>query len=132
MNDVRPSVLLSNAGPSTVLTDTDGVSPDTDSVLVMVMVYATGLLMRWVRQAKGRGLTDMAAECGVSASVLSRVELARREPRLSLLLMLCNLLGVRFSDVMRMAEDEAFPMGRGPWTVHPVDLIGRGPWGGDA
>jgi DNA-binding XRE family transcriptional regulator len=131
MNDVRPSVLLSNCGPSAVLTDTDGVSPDTDSVLVMLA--ATGLLMRWVREAKGLALTDMAAQCGVSASVLSRVELARREPRVSLLLMLCNLLGVRLSDVMRMAEDEAFPMGRGPWTAHPVDLIGRGSvWGGDA
>ncbi len=63
---------------------------------------------------RGSGTADrreVAARCGVSSSVLCRMELARRPPRLELLLMVCHELGVRFSDVMRFAEDEAFPAG---------------------
>lgn len=131
MDDARPSVvLLSEWGPNAVLTDTDGASPDTDSV--SVMLYAIGLLMRRAREARGWIQADLADACEMWVPVLSRIERARREPRLSLALTLCNLLGVRFSDVMRMAEDEAFPLGRGPWTDQPANLLGCTPlWAGD-
>lgn len=92
---------------------------------VVVMLHAATWLLRRVRERRGLMLREVAEQCDVSLSVLSRAELSRREARLSLLLQVCNVLGVRFSDVMRVAEDEAFPMTRSPWDDCPAYLLGR-------
>jgi transcriptional regulator with XRE-family HTH domain len=96
-----------------------------DSAGVAGIVHATSALIREVRLARGVVMTHAADECSVSPSVLSRAELARREPRLSLLLTLCGVLGVRLSAVLRMAEDEAFRLGTAPWTIDPAELLGH-------
>jgi transcriptional regulator with XRE-family HTH domain len=119
----RPPVMFGANGETIVLTDTNGASPDMDSATVIM--HASALLLRRARQNRGLTLEELADACFVSPSVLCRIELARREPRLRVVLSLCNLLGVRFSDVLRMAEEEAFPLGRNPWTDRPEDLIGH-------
>lgn len=106
------SRLLSDQG-EVVLTSWPG-SPEIDSVTAMLPMV--GVLLRRVRENQGLLLTEAAAQAGMSMSVLSRVERAQREPRLRTALVLCNVLGIRFSDLMRVAEDEAFPWAalRGP------------------
>lgn len=99
--------------------------PGLDSASVAAIMHATGTLMRRVRLAKGLVLAEAAGECGVSSSVLSRAELARREPSLRLLLTLCGVLGVRLSAVLRMAEEAALPLGTQPWTEDPAELLGH-------
>lgn len=96
--------------------------PPMDSVVVMLQ--AVSWLLRRAREHHGWQLVEVAERCGVSPSVLSRVERAQREPHLWLVLRICNVVGVRFSDVMRMAENEAFPVNNNPWTDHPIDLFG--------
>lgn len=96
-----------------------------DSPSMTAIMHATGTLMRQIRLARGWGLAEAADQCQVSTSVLCRVELARREPRMHLLLTLCGVLGVRLSAVLRMAEDEALPLGTQPWTDDPADLLGH-------
>jgi transcriptional regulator with XRE-family HTH domain len=96
-----------------------------DSASMAAILRATGTVMRQVRLARGWGLGEAAGLCRVSASVLCRAELARREPRLHLLLTLCGVLGVRLSAVLRLAEDEALPLGTLPWTDDPADLMGH-------
>jgi transcriptional regulator with XRE-family HTH domain len=91
------------------------------------MRHAVGALLRRARENQGLLQMDVADLCGVSRSVLCRLEHADREPRLSVLVMLCGVLGMRFSDVLRMAEDEAFPVGAVPWSHHSVELIGHDP-----
>jgi transcriptional regulator with XRE-family HTH domain len=99
--------------------------PRPDSASVAAIVHATGTVIRQVRLARGLLLAQASGECGVSASVLCRAELARREPRLRLLLTLCGVLGVRLSAVLRMAEEAALPLGTEPWTDDPAELLGH-------
>jgi transcriptional regulator with XRE-family HTH domain len=73
----------------------------------------TGL--RVVRQERDWRLARMAAELGVSQSVVCRLELARREPSLRQMIEAYGVLGIRFSDAQRAAEDQAFPLGGAPW-----------------
>jgi transcriptional regulator with XRE-family HTH domain len=94
-----------------------------DSAGVAAILHATGTVMRQVRRARGLTIADTAPQCGVSSSVLCRVELARREPRLHLLLALCGFLGVRLSAVLRIAENDALPIGALPWTADPAELL---------
>lgn len=108
-------------GLDALLADESGL----DGASVAAIMHATGTLMRQVRLARGLVLADAAGECGVSSSVLCRAELTRREPRLQLLLTLAGVLGVRLSAVLRMAEDEALPLGTEPWTDDPADLLGH-------
>lgn len=124
MTGSRPSVLYSGSG-EIMLTGLPG-SPEIDSVAAMAPAVAS--LLRRVRENQGLSLAEAAGRCGMSPSVLSRLERAHRGLRLRQLLALCNVLGVRFSDVMRAAEDEAFPLGDTPWTEHPAGLLAvRGP-----
>jgi transcriptional regulator with XRE-family HTH domain len=117
----HPTVLFSDRSPDIVLADGGHDVPATDSV--MVMAHAATWVLRQVRQKRGLVLSGFADRCGVSVPVMSRLERSAREPRLYLLLAMCNLLGVRFSEVMRIAEDEAFPVGDQPWTDHVAELI---------
>lgn len=124
MTEPGPALLLSNQGVM-VLTDTE---PAWESV--PVMTAAAGVLLRRARERQDLLQVRVAEQLGLSASVVCRIEWARREPRLATTLALCNVLGVRLSDVMRAAEDEAFPSGRGPWTEFPARLIGPEAGGG--
>lgn len=116
-------LLLGDAWPGRILTPNAQQWPNSDSLLAMMR--ALSWMLRQLRESRDLQVMEIAARCGVSNSVLSRVELARRPPRLELLLMVCHELGVRFSDVMRFAEDEAFPLGSEPWTDESFELIAR-------
>jgi DNA-binding XRE family transcriptional regulator len=119
MSEAGPSRLLCDQG-EIVLTGRPGC-PEIDSVAVMLPAMA--LSLRRARVNQGIVQSDAAARAGMSVSVLSRIELARRVPGLRVALVVCNVLGIRFSDVMRAAEDEAFPLGGIPWTDHPARLL---------
>jgi ribosome-binding protein aMBF1 (putative translation factor) len=79
------------------------------------ILRAIGDLLRRTRLSSGLALHELATRCGVSQSVLCRVELARRAPGLPFLLNVCARLGIRASDLFRAAEDAAVP------TLPPVD-----------
>ena len=87
------------------------------------IVRSTGMVLRRVRLARGLQQREPARLCGVSISDVCRIELGRRTPALDRLIMLCTVLGVRPSEVLRMAEDEAFPLDSAPWTASPAELL---------
>lgn len=118
----HPTVLFSDRGPDIVLADGGHDVPATDSV--MVMAHAATWVLRQVRMTRGLSMSNAGKQCGVSVPVMSRFERSEREPRLYMLLAVCNMLGIRFSEVMRIAEDEAFPFGDQPWTDSVAELIG--------
>jgi ribosome-binding protein aMBF1 (putative translation factor) len=80
------------------------------------ILRAIGDLLRRARLGSGMRLGELAARCGVSQSVLCRVELARRPPSIAFLMTVCSRLGIRVSDVFRAAEDAAVPL---PTTPRP-------------
>lgn len=98
---------------------------------VMALNRAVGLLLRRARENQALPQQYVADKCGMSNSVVCRLESATREPRLAQLVMLCLVLGVRLSDVIRAAEDEAFPLDPVPWSGRSAELIRR-PAGGEA
>ena len=83
---------------------------------VDAIFQANGVNLRTIRIGRNLTLTELASLCGISQSVLCRVELNRREPSLRLLIRAYAELGVRASDALRLAEDEAFPLGGHPWV----------------
>lgn len=89
------------------------------------MCLSVGMLMRRARQNQERMLKDLADDCGLSMSVLCRLELGRRLPSLPVVFLVCMCLGVRLSDIVRRAEDEAFPLLSNPWTPDPAQLLDR-------
>lgn len=86
-----------------------------DDAGVAAILASIGAQVRSERQRRGWLLADMAVRLNISASVICRLELARREPSIHQLIMVCAALDRRLSDVLRIAEDEAFPLGRTPW-----------------
>lgn len=90
-------------------------APLDDGVLTAIFASIGGQV-REARHDRQWYLDDLAARVDVSASVICRLELARREPSLLQLINVCAVLGRRPSDVVREAEDDAFPFGRGPWS----------------
>jgi hypothetical protein len=120
--------LATGLGLGAVLGTVD--EPGWDSASVAAVLRGTGTVLRQVRLARGLALVEAADRCRVSVSVLSRTELARRDQRLPLLLALSGVLGVRLSGVLRLAEDEAFPLGGLSWAEDPADLLR--PSGGEA
>jgi ribosome-binding protein aMBF1 (putative translation factor) len=90
-----------------------------DEAAIAAILVSIGGQVRAARQRRGWYLSDVAERLDLSASVICRLELARREPSLHQLIMVCAVLGQRFSDVIRIAENEAFPMGLAPWTPPP-------------
>lgn len=86
-----------------------------DDAGIAAMLASVGAQVRAARQGKGWFLSDIAERLNLSASVICRLELARREPSVHQLIMVCAALGLRLSDVMRIAEIEAFPLGPTPW-----------------
>ena len=62
-----------------------------------------GRRLRHVRQEAGRTLGDVAGQVGMSASALSLIENGKREPRLTVLTSLAQVLGVQLSDLLAAA-----------------------------
>jgi transcriptional regulator with XRE-family HTH domain len=87
-----------------------------DDAGISAILAALGTQLRRIRLERGWQLKDLAEDMGMSMSVLCRLELARREPSARNLITICSALEVRLSDVLRRAEDEAFPMGLAPWS----------------
>ena len=94
-----------------------------DEATQRAITQAMGDLLRQARLASGLKLAELAAECGVSQSVLCRVELARRQPAMPLLMTVCARLGIRLSDLFRAAEDAAVPLPEAPRNGRFHDLI---------
>ncbi|HEX5117895.1 MAG TPA: helix-turn-helix domain-containing protein [Pseudonocardiaceae bacterium] len=88
-----------------------------DDAGLMAILTSIGTQVREARQGRGWFLSDLAYRVELSPSVVCRLELARREPSLHQVITVCSVLGKRFSDVLRTAEDEAFPLGRAPWDI---------------
>lgn len=99
-----------------------GTGLESDSVLLIVA--AVGPAVRKARLRQRRSQTAVAVASGLVESILSRIESGQRIPRLDQLVALCDTLGVRPSDVLRFAEDGAFPLGGDPWTDQPDTLLG--------
>lgn len=89
---------------------------------------AIGDLLRRARHASGLKLAELSDRCGISQSVLCRVELARRTPNIPLLIAVCAAMGVRASDVFRAAEDAAVPLPITPAAGRFHELFGVTPY----
>jgi ribosome-binding protein aMBF1 (putative translation factor) len=97
-----------------------------DTADANAIVSAVCSRLRSARLQQGMSLAEAALRLRLSPSVLSRLEQAKRAPSLLRLVTASGALGVRLSDVLRLAEDEAFPLGSAPWaagraTVSPED-----------
>lgn len=64
-----------------------------------------GRLIRAARMAAGFKAYELAEMCGISPSVMSRVEMGLRPPRFTLLMTISAQLGIRLSDLVRTAEE---------------------------
>jgi transcriptional regulator with XRE-family HTH domain len=95
-----------------------------DKATEEAITKAVGDLLRRARLASGLKLAELADRCGVSQSVLCRVELARRTPGIAFLITVCARLGIRLSDVFRAAEDAAVPLPTHPRDGRFHDLLG--------
>jgi ribosome-binding protein aMBF1 (putative translation factor) len=87
-----------------------------DDAGITAILASIGNQVREARTSRDWHLIDLAERVTVSASVICRLELARREPSLYQLICVCAVLGRRLSDILRIAEDAAFPLGDAPWT----------------
>lgn len=76
----------------------------------VAIMRALGDLLRRARKASGLKMVELADQCGVSQSVLCRIELAQRRPTIDVLMEVCARLGIRVSDLFRAAEDAAVPL----------------------
>jgi transcriptional regulator with XRE-family HTH domain len=90
--------------------------PPVDDAAIAALLASVGVQVRDARHIRQWHLSDLALRIGVSTSVICRLELARREPSIHQLISVCAALSLRPSRVFRVAEDDAFPLGRGPWT----------------
>ncbi|HYS40001.1 MAG TPA: helix-turn-helix domain-containing protein [Pseudonocardiaceae bacterium] len=88
-----------------------------DRAAAAAILNAVGARLRTARLNQGLSLAEAAARLYISDSVLSRLERAGRDSGLLRLIMTSSALGMRLSDVLRLAEDDAFPLGSAPWTV---------------
>jgi transcriptional regulator with XRE-family HTH domain len=60
----------------------------------MELSRAFGLRVRDLRTAAGLSVAELAGRCRISPSAISGAEVGRSDPRLSLILFLCDGLGV--------------------------------------
>lgn len=96
-----------------------------DKATEHAIARAIGDLLRRARLASGLKMTELADQCGISQSVLCRVELARRSPGIPLLVTVCAKLGIRVSDLFRAAEDAAVPLPTMSGNGRLAELVGR-------
>jgi ribosome-binding protein aMBF1 (putative translation factor) len=86
-----------------------------NSDALAAILESIGSQIRGARLARSWYLSDLAERVGISQSVVCRMELARREASFYQVVSTCAALNMRFSGVLRQAEDHAFPYGHGPW-----------------
>jgi len=103
-----------------------GVSDSIESILASV-----GPSLRVVRQRRRVSLADLAAETGISASTLSRLESGGRRPTLELLLVLARAHGVRLDELVPSAAPQPQlgvdrPFRRDGATFVPLSSEARG------
>jgi hypothetical protein len=91
-----------------------------DATDATAILNAVCTRLRSARRSQGTDLADAARRMGVSPSVLSRLERAERDSGLRRLVVASGMLGLRLSDVLRLAEDDAFPLGSAPWAACPT------------
>lgn len=81
-------------------------------------IYASiGRQIRDARVARGWYQPDLAERANLSNSVICRLELARRPVNLHQLIIVSALLSRRPSDLLRVGEDDAYPLGHAPWPA---------------
>lgn len=104
--------------PSLQTSEIDSVSES-----VLLVLASVGPAVRKARLRQRIPQIGVARQVGIVGSVLSRIENGQRIPRLDQIAALCNVVGVRLSDVLRFAEEEAYPLGGGPWTDQAGELL---------
>lgn len=91
---------------------------------VAELVAATTRLMSQLRAGAGLAQSHVAASLHLGPSSVSRFESnSHGVPKLSMFLSVCDVLNVRPSEVLRLAEETIYPLGGAPWTVSPRDLL---------
>lgn len=92
---------------------TNGAPPDEAAITA---IYASiGRQIRAARTDRGWYQPELAERANLSPSVICRLELARRPPNVHQLIVVSGLLARRTSDLFRVAEDDAYPLGHTPW-----------------
>lgn len=71
--------------------------------------------LQYLRVVRRAHLTCVSERSGVSRSRLTRIELRKTDCSLREGILTAATLGVRFSDILRYAEDEIIPVGQAPW-----------------
>jgi len=66
----------------------------------LTITQAFGRKVRELRVAAGESPEQLAEKCRISPSIIIKTELGRSEPRLSLLLILCDGLGMRPDELL--------------------------------
>lgn len=90
---------------------------------VRAILIAVGTQLRRERKAHGANHQQMARWTGLNPSILSRLELNRRDPSLRQFVRLCGVLAERPSHLMRTAEDQALPLPPWHWTTVQPDTL---------
>ena len=96
-----------------------------DAAAAMAMRCSVGEMFRQLRLARGETQEQVGLRAGLSISEMCRLERARRDLRLGPLLRICGSLEVRPSALLRLAEDDVFPVGPVPWAKDAPQLLGR-------
>jgi hypothetical protein len=109
-----------NAHPDPRRVSADVRAEPIDATDATAILNAVCTRLRSARRSQGTDLAYAARRMGVSPSVLSRLERAERDSCLRRLVLASGMLGLRLSDVLRLAEDDAFPLGRAPWAASPT------------
>jgi transcriptional regulator with XRE-family HTH domain len=105
--------------PDSIVLALAGTNPATQPDAVHLAAHDVALLLRRARTQRHLRPADVGQACGIGATAITRVELARKALRLSRFVTACVYLGVRPSDLVRLAEDHAFPDPSTVWTDHP-------------
>ena len=69
-----------------------------------IMTEGLGAKLREVRTAKGMSLRSLAQALGVSASLISQVEIGKTQPSVSTLFAMANHLGVSLDELVGNAQ----------------------------
>jgi hypothetical protein len=71
--------------------------------------------LQYLRVVQRTRLTQLSEDSRVPRSRLTRIELRKTDCALSDGILISAALGVRFSDILRYAEDEIIPVDKAPW-----------------
>ena len=96
-----------------------------DAAAAIAMTRSVGHLLRQLRLGRGETQEQVGLRAGIGNSDVCRLERGSREPRLGALLRVCGSVQVRPSVLLRLAEDEAFPIEPQPWSADMAWLLRR-------